>query len=673
MVQMISTASPVRSKEMDFEGQGHPPRDGYSAMAPGKFELLRREVSALEPKERKQWKDWEGKEYAILPHTDAAGNTYYIGDLYEGVKCKSEWEIKDPKPYLRFIKSLSQELPHLAYLGYWMEVTAAPPKWKYLKCFPGNEQGHREERAKRSHVCVVDYTDNQAKKSEDFTNDVPGLRRFLDHHPQTSTSAQIRLIVAEDLSRDLVELLGSFYDIDPQFFQSHIDDYLFHNPRDPWVDLPSLDVDARQRTHFTLQYLRARYFETEEDFRTAEYDSGVFNVLRRIDSDRSRERLKDGLLDKPGDSITLTRSKTSLWWKPRKDAKDASEPITAILLVDPTVSRGQPVWGGYRPFQQTPSMKTWQQNETQPVDAPPQGTVYQDVVYWSQRMSAQELDLVRKDERNIALGMYRLIIVDWLRALKYVTTTLTKIEWEFEKPHWDDNFGNIDKILTKLSPWRRNIGYYQAMISEAIARLFPPEIHAPIRGVQPGGAIIEMNNGPPQPIAEEDNHGIRALWTDFRNLKQQMNESQARIRTIENIAMNGINAEEARRAVKQNKNLTRLTGLATIFIPLNFTSSFLSISPDFSTAKDSFWLFFAIGIPLTLTALLIVDLSHPNRNGFLVKTWRQWRTKFATKKPDDEPLLPTCNNTTPSRPKPSTRQPTIEWFQWFGKRNDKRN
>ncbi|KAK2773900.1 hypothetical protein CKAH01_13367 [Colletotrichum kahawae] len=552
-----------------------------------------------------------------------------------------------------------------------MEVTAAPPKWKYLKCFPGNKRGHREERAKRSHVCVVDYTDNQAKKSRDFTNDVPGLQHFLGHHPQTPTSAQIRLIVAEDLSRDLVELLGSFYDIDPQFFQSHIDDYLFHNPRDPWVDLPSLDVDARQRTHFTLQYLRARYFETEEDFQRAEYDSGVFNVLRRIDSDRSRKRLKDGLLDKPGDSITLTRSKTSLWWKPRKDA---SEPVTAILLVDPTVSRGKPVWGGYRPFQQIPSMNTWQQNRTQPVDAPPQGTLYEDVVYWSQRMTAQELDLVRKDERNIALGMYRLIIVDWLRALKYVTTTLTKIEWEFEKPHWGDNFSNIDSILKKLSPWRRNIGYYQAMISEAIARLFPPEIHAPIREMQPGGAIIEMHNRPPQPIAEEDNHGIRALWTDFRNVKQQMNESQARIRTIENIAMNSINAEEARRAVKQNGNLTRLTGLATIFIPLNFTSSFLSISPDFSAATMSFWLFFAIGIPLTLTALLIVDLSHPKRRGFLVKRWEQLRTKFARKKPDDdEPLLPTSNNTPPPRPTPSTRQPTIEWFQWFGKRNDKRN
>ncbi|KAF3807717.1 hypothetical protein GCG54_00007450 [Colletotrichum gloeosporioides] len=618
------------------------------------YELLCREIIALEPHEKKHWKDWAGKEYAILPHTDAAGNTYYIGDLYEGVKCKSEWEIKEV-----FRKNCP----------IWL-ISAPGWKWKYLKCFPGKEPGHREERAKRSRVCVVDYTDNQPKKSQDFINDVPGLGHFLCHQPQTSATAQIRLIVAEDLSRDLVELLGSFYDIDPQFFRSHIDDYLFHSPRDPWVDLPSLDVDARQRNYFTLQYLRARYFETEADFEVAEYDSGIFNVLRRIDSDRSRRRLKDGLLDKLGDSITLTRSKTSLWWKPRKDP---SELVTAILLVDPTVSRGTPIWGGYRPFQQTPSMKTWLQNETQPFDAPPQGTLYEDVVYWSQRMAAHELDLVRKDERNIALGMYRLIIVDWLRALKYVTVTLTKIEWEFERPYWADNISNIDNIIKKLSPWRRNIGYYQAMISDAIARLFPPEIHAPIGGMQPSGAIIEMDNLPPQPIAEEDNRGIRALWTDFRNLKQLMTESQARIRTIENIAVNGVNTEDAKRAVQQkNGHLTRLTGLATIFIPLNFTSSLLSISPDFSAATMSFWLFFAIGIPLTLTALLIVDVSHPNRRGFLVKTWRQLGTTFARTKPD-EPLLPMSNDTPPPRPKPTARERTIEWVHWFEKLNDKRH
>lgn len=200
-----------------------------------------------------------------------------------------------------------------------MEVSAAPPKWRYLQHFPQV----RDQRAKRVNVAVIDYT-NQKPNLRDF-NDAAQLREGLDAVKQTNEQAQTRLIVAEDLSRDLVETLGSYYDIDPLFFLSHIGDYLFHNTRDPWAELPSLDLDARQRDHFCLQYLRGRYFGNEEDFQNAEFESGTFNVLRRLDSDRSRKRLQDGLLDRKNASVVLTRSKVSLWVK-RRTRED--EPVT---------------------------------------------------------------------------------------------------------------------------------------------------------------------------------------------------------------------------------------------------------------------------------------------------------------------------------------------------------
>lgn len=199
-----------------------------------------------------------------------------------------------------------------------MEVGAAPPKWRYVRHY----QQNRAERWKRTKVCIIDYT-NQKAKLRDF-NDAAELKDGLDAMPQSKEQAQTRLIVAEDLSRDLVETLGSYYDVDPLFFLSHIGDYLFHNTRDPWAELPSLDLDARQRSHFCLQYLRGRYFGTEDEFHEAEFESGTFNVLRRLDSDRSRKRLQDGLLDRPGASVVLTRSKTSLWMKPRSEG----DPVT---------------------------------------------------------------------------------------------------------------------------------------------------------------------------------------------------------------------------------------------------------------------------------------------------------------------------------------------------------
>lgn len=181
----------------------------------------------------------------------------------------------------------------------------------------------REERARRTKVCVIDYTNGKLPEHK-IHKDCGELIAALKATPQSCQNVQTRLLVVEDLSRDVVENLGAFYDIDPLFFSSQINDYLFHNTRDRWVELPNLDIDARNRSHFNLQYLRPRYFKDDHCFRKAERESGMFNVLRRLDSDRSRTKLQNDLLDLTGSSVTLIRAKTSLWVKPRA----AGEPVT---------------------------------------------------------------------------------------------------------------------------------------------------------------------------------------------------------------------------------------------------------------------------------------------------------------------------------------------------------
>lgn len=478
-----------------------------------------------------------------------------------------------------------------------MEVGAAPPKWKFLK----EHRPNRDRRARRCNVCVLDYVDDKPSSQAPFDN-TTDLEIALRAQPQGSKKSSVRLLIVEDLSRDLVELLGARYDIDPLFFLSHIGDYLFHNTRDRWVELPDLDVVARQRPHFNLQYLRARYFNDPESFKRAERESGGFNVLRRLDSDRSSKRLQNGLLDVKGACVTLTRAKTSLWVKPRM-SKD--EPVIAILLVDPTVKDGKPLWGGYRPFEDAPRM-----NDETPVEAPNQSSLFDDAIYWSSRMTAPELASVRDDltSRCIAIPMFRLVLADWRTVLKYMSTMLGKIEWEFEDPHWAEEPSDIDKTMRKLSPWRRNVPYYQSMIQESIDRIFRPE-------KSKMGMVNPLNTPTP-------NSGVLSLLYDFQIVQRLMDASQQRIDAIQTIATNSINIQESRRAVEQNQHLAKLTFLATIFIPLNFTSSFLSMSPNFAAAKQTIWMFFAIGAPLTLFALTVVDLSNP-KQGLIRQGWRR--------------------------------------------------
>ncbi|KAF2211021.1 hypothetical protein CERZMDRAFT_118013 [Cercospora zeae-maydis SCOH1-5] len=484
-----------------------------------------------------------------------------------------------------------------------MLVGCAPPKWRYIK----TEHDSRKERIQRTKVCVIDYSESADTVSRKYQS-TPRLKAFLNTPNPSNAQPDVRLVIVEDLSRDLVDMLGEHYDIDPLFFLSHIGDYLFHNTRDRWCELPDLEVDARERSHFTISYLRPRYFKTESQFSDAEKQSGGFNVLRRLDSDRSRKSLQHSLLDKPDASVTLTRAKSSLWIKPWV----AGEPIVAVLLVDPTVTPGHPIWGGYRPFETTPTMKQWAGKAQAEPNAPPRTSLFEDVVYWCCKLTPDDLKLVKEDPKYLALPMYKLIIADWLVVLKYMTTMFALIEWSFAKPHWGESPGDIDELLQKLSPWRRNVPYYQGMVDDTIARLFPSI--AVVYPTAPANLVVP---------APDISKGIYSLWSDFKNIKHQLDEHKRRIQSIQTMATNAINTEEARRAVKQNRNLARLSFLATFFIPLNFTSSFLSMSPDFPTASNyiTIWLFFVLGIPITIFAFIIVDWTKPGKKGITRQAW----------------------------------------------------
>ncbi|TKA68572.1 hypothetical protein B0A55_08899 [Friedmanniomyces simplex] len=593
MIQSLVRVLPRRGSETDDEVDSEKGRQSVSV--PQQRQQQQQRIPTLQRHEKLE------ADCNIQPHTDEGGDAYYIGDAYEPARTAEEWALSDgrPRPYLDFIKRVSKSLPHLEYLAHWMEVSCAPPKWKFIKECPTN----RERRAEQCSVCVMDFNDGQAV-SKAFFDNTTALQASLETPLQGAEKPPIRLVIAEDLSRDLVELLGSTYDIDPLFFLSHIGDYLFHNTRDRWVELPDLDVVARQRSHFNVQYLRARYFQTPELFNKAEQESGSFNVLRRLDSDRSRKRLQNTLLDVNGASVTLSRSKTSLWIKPRDNPQD---PIIAVLLVDPTVQEGRALWGGYRPFSNTPSM-----HAPEPIEAPTHISLFEDVIHWTSRMTAPELDGVRADPRSISMPMFRLVLADWRTVLKYMATMLGKIEWEFENPHWGEAPSDIDNSLRKLSPWRRNVPYYQGMIAESIDRVFQA-----------------LPSNSPEPEATRPTSGLPSLLHDFHLVRQLMDASQRRIEAIQTTASNSISIEESRRAVQQNQNLARLTFLATIFIPLSFTSSFLSMSPNFAAATQTIWIFFAIGLPLTVIALVTIDFMHP-QEGLILRKWRA----FWGKKPD---------------------------------------
>lgn len=72
------------------------------------------------------------------------------------------------------------------------------------------------------------------------------------------------------------------------------------------------------------------------------------------------------------------------------------------------------------------------------------------------------------------------------------------------------------------------------------------------------------------------------------------------------LAMNKATIEESRKAIEQSGRLKKLTLLATLFIPLSFSSSLFGMNIDLLGQNTvRFWWFFVLCIPVTLFAYII--------------------------------------------------------------------
>ena len=187
------------------------------------------------------------------------------------------------------------------------------------------------------------------------------------------------------------------------------------------------------------------------------------------------------------------------------------------------------------------------------------------------------------------------MLSDWHHVIQHMTAQLALIEWEIEIPGFGTG-SKIDKIIddevmTKLHPWRRNMALYRAMIADSVDRVFGKNIPG-----QDSQAAID--------------HSLPALFRDFQIILDDIDGIQAHISQVVSVATALQSLEENRRALNQNNNVARLTYLATIFIPLSFVSGFLSMQPDIAKLGRTFWIFFAIAIPLTAVALFTADFLH---------------------------------------------------------------
>lgn len=99
------------------------------------------------------------------------------------------------------------------------------------------------------------------------------------------------------------------------------------------------------------------------------------------------------------------------------------------------------------------------------------------------------------------------------------------------------------------------------------------------------------------------------LLQDFRSLLNRTEIMSDLCKSRLHILMSRAGIVESNKAIEQAKEVTKLTRLAFVFVPLSFVSSFfgMNLGPFVDRPAYGLWIFFAISGPLVL--LLLVSLS----------------------------------------------------------------
>ena len=213
-------------------------------------------------------------------------------------------------PYLQHIKSVSKDWPHLQILADFMQVSRSPLKWDFLP------EDNIRERAARTRVAMLTFYTDQETTHRNITCSEE-LIDMLQSTAKRDHDFEARLFIVEDLSRSVIEALGNTFDIDPLFFRNQMNDYLWYNIKDPWVEMPDLAVSARHRSFFTMRYVQTRYLRNEKSFKRATAEAGAFNVFRRPDNDSNRK----GVFDGAEAMVVRIRSRMSFWTEPTLEKK----------------------------------------------------------------------------------------------------------------------------------------------------------------------------------------------------------------------------------------------------------------------------------------------------------------------------------------------------------------
>jgi CorA-like Mg2+ transporter protein len=227
-------------------------------------------------------------------------------------------------------------------------------------------------------------------------------------------------------------------------------------------------------------------------------------------------------------------------------------------------------------------------------EGPPRTSILEDLCfYWRKHRSKLPEEL---GPETVTVFLQKIVASNYMQLIDFVRTNISTLEFQLSRR---SNLSSIqtpwiEERWSDLQSWYRRCSEYIEEVEEIMRVLGIPYS---------------------TPFLSQHDADWTSCRTDFQVIHYRLKTLRSRVEMSINsitglagIAGNGQALIEAKRSLKEAKNIKALTLIGMVFIPLAYSTGLFSMNDRYLPGTALFWVYFAVSVPLIVVVSLVAYL-----------------------------------------------------------------
>jgi len=231
-------------------------------------------------------------------------------------------------------------------------------------------------------------------------------------------------------------------------------------------------------------------------------------------------------------------------------------------------------------------------------------SVFEDIIGYWERNTPDAFNPDDPTLQSLAYYPLRIVAAEWVKYVEVMQHCIKLYQYD------DKQAPTLDKInhdIRELQGWRLRSLNSQHKLQTVLRKL---KTHQEIQWHPKTDELM-------QPVIE-----------DYEVVLENIKAAAMRLENTLPVVTSLVQIVDARQSFAETANISRLTILALVFIPLSYVSSLFSMNPSNMPGSPYFWVYFAVAIPVTLFVVAVA--RPPTALTYKVASWV--RDLFARKR-----------------------------------------